>query len=124
MQFVGINYKWAGDDPIDGFDCAGFIQELLASVGSDMPGDQTAQNLFDLYFKNMALPKAGALCFYGASRSQVTHVAFMIDNKRIIEAGGGGSKTTDNKAAARDNAFIRIRPYDRRKDLILIAMPD
>lgn len=125
MQFVGLPYRWGGDDSIDGFDCSGFVQELLASVGMDPPGDQTAQSLHN-HFESRGEYNAhgcGALAFYGKSVTQITHVAMMIDRYRIIEAGGGGSATTSKDAAAAQNAYIRIRLLNNRNDLVALIRP-
>jgi len=125
MKFVGIPYKWGGDNPIDGFDCSGFMQELLQSVGIDPPGDQTA-NVLHRYFSAQGTvvqnPQAGALVFYG-TLTKMTHIAMCIDSFRIIEAGGGGSNTLTWEDAAKQAAYIRIRPIRRRKDLQAIIMP-
>ena len=32
-HLLGTPYRWGGDDPILGFDCSGFIVEILKSVG-------------------------------------------------------------------------------------------
>jgi cell wall-associated NlpC family hydrolase len=122
MQFVGTPYKWGGSTH-DGIDCSGLVQELLMSVGMDPAGDQTAQVLYD-YFKASPIERGpGALVFYGKGPDSVSHVAMMIDEVRIIEAGGGGSQTLSRADAERDNAFVRVRPYNRRKDLVGIHMP-
>ena len=47
LSFTKIPYRWAGDDPMAGFDCSGYLQEVLASVGMDPRGDQTSQALHD-----------------------------------------------------------------------------
>ena len=126
MSFVGLPYKWGGDDTIEGMDCSGFVQELLASVGFDPPGDQTADALYR-YFKvpdrsHKGSPIKGALAFYGSS-TRITHVAMCIDSYRVIEAAGGGSRTLTTSDAARDNAYVRVRPYDYRKDLVAVYFP-
>jgi len=125
LQFVGLQYKWAGDDTILGYDCSGFIQELLASVGVDPPGDQTAQLLFDFFSVNGTWNscRCGALAFYGRSTVKVSHVAMLLDPYRVIEAGGGGSKTHTKADAARDNAYIRVRPLDARSDRLAVIRP-
>ena len=124
-SFLGKPYIWGGDDPILGFDCSGLVQELLASVGMDPPGDQTAHNLY-MHFINephTSKAKAGSLAFFGP-RPKVTHVGFMIDKWRMVEAGGGGSRTKTVADAAAQNAYIRIRPIHRRTDLIAIIHPN
>jgi len=125
-HFIGVPYKWGGSTH-DGIDCSGLVQEILMSVGLDPDGDQSAQALYDA-FANKSLRSLargpGALCFYGKDNHSITHVAFMIDEYRIIEAGGGGHLTLNRQDAERDNAFVRVRLYNRRKDLVEIVMPE
>lgn len=124
LTYLHIPYIWGGDDPIRGMDCSGLVQELLAMVGLDPKGDQTAQALFD-HFKSRSSQdqSVGSLVFYGASTSKITHVAMMLDATTIIEAGGGGSKTATEADAIRQNAFIRLRPFNRRGDVVAILRP-
>lgn len=126
MSFIGLPYRWSGDDSIDGFDCSGFVQEVLSSVGMDPRGDQTAQGLYD-YFKSSdgqrGVLSRGSLCFFGSSETRISHIAIAIDSWRIIEAGGGGSNTVSRAAAAKHNAFIRIRPINSRSNLIESIFP-
>jgi cell wall-associated NlpC family hydrolase len=129
MQFVGVPYRWGGDDPMQGFDCSGLAQELLASVGEDPPGDQTAHTLYRHFKKHGRdwndgqRPQAGCLAFYG-SEYKVTHVAMCIDDYRMIEAGGGGSNTTSVMLASSHNAYVRIRPINSRSDLVSVIRPN
>lgn len=125
MSFIGVPYKWGGENPISGFDCSGLVQEILRSVGLDPPGDQTAQMLYMHFLKDSYDAKdAGALAFYGESLRKITHIAMMIDPLRIIEAGGGGSKTKTKEDADLANAFVRIRPLNHRSDLLAVLMPN
>ncbi len=118
---VGLPYIWGGDDPIIGFDCSGLVQELLAAVGAAPLMDHTADALFRLNWPKCE-PKLGAVAFYGSS-SKVSHVALCLDEETIIEAGGGGSKTLTPQDAARQNAYIRLRPLKRRNDLVSCHWP-
>lgn len=125
LQFIGRPYRWGGDDPMAGFDCSGFVQELLASVGEDPPGDQTAQSLYG-HFNSLPhdkIPRAGTLLFFGSSLQSISHVAMAIDGFRMIEAGGGGSKTVNEAEAIRQNAYIRVRAISNRKDLVAAIRP-
>lgn len=124
-SFVGRPYRWGGDDPMAGFDCSGLAQEILSSVGFDPPGDQTAHMLWKHLAENGAKEKAtaGALVFFG-KKERVTHVGFMIDSWRMVEAGGGGSRTKTLDDAIKQNAYIRIRPIAARKDLVATLLPE
>lgn len=127
MQFVGLPYIWGGDDSIVGFDCSGLAQEILSAFGAHpRPGvDLTAQGLYDSLSSSGQYNSSsvGALAFYGKDYKKITHVAIIIGPGLIIEAGGGGSTTTDKEAAARANAYVRIRPLKRRSDLIACILP-
>jgi len=126
-SFVGTPYIWGGDDSIKGYDCSGVVQEILASAGQDPPGDQTSQGLYDYYETNgrygMHGPEfAGALVFYGKNSKNITHVAFAIDQYRMIEAGGGGKHVKTVEDAIKYNAFIRMRLI-REKNRVAIIKP-
>lgn len=125
MRFVGLPYIWGGDDPIRGFDCSGLAQEILAAFGADPSGDQTAQGLFNYFIVQgpFVNPQIGALAFYGQGRSRITHVAVCLDEHTVIEAGGGGSKTTSESEAAKQNAYVRLRPVKHRKDFVGCVLP-
>jgi cell wall-associated NlpC family hydrolase len=124
MCFIGKPYIWGGDDPILGFDCSGLVQEILASVGADPRGDQTANGLYR-HFRGRRVSQitAGDIAFFG-SESRVKHVGFMIDQYRMVEAGGGGSKTLTVHDAQSDNAYIRVRPISNRRDFLAACRPN
>lgn len=126
LSFLLKPYRWAGDD-FSGIDCSGLVQEILMAAGIDPVGDQTAQTLFNYFMdpKNgkTGEPQLGALAFYGESHMKITHVAFCMSSFLMIEAGGGGSKVNTVQDAIATNAFVRIRPILRRKDLIACILP-
>jgi len=122
MSFLTLPYRWGGDDPMTGFDCSGFVLEILKSQGMwPNKEDATSQTLFK-YFIQLGhqaftrTPEFGSILFFGKSPDQVTHTAFALNPFQMVEAGGGGSTTVNLKAAEEQNAFIRIRPI--RSDLI------
>lgn len=124
LQFVGTPYKWGGDD-FSGFDCSGFVIEILQAAGKFPHGrDTTSQGLF-LYYRNKGcqmwpMPKYGRLAFYGKDINHIIHVAFILDSNYVIEAGGGNRNTKTVDDAITDNAYVRVRPFDYRRDLCAI----
>jgi hypothetical protein len=63
-----------------------------------------------------------ALAF--ATVTAIAGPSIMLDETLCIEAGGGGSKTNSAEDAALQNAYIRVRPHDKRKDLVAILSPN
>lgn len=127
MQFVGIPYRWGGDDPIDGYDCSGLVQDILYSAGEDPPYDQTAQGLYDWFsekgrarFNTWGL---GSLAFFGSSAKKITHIAFCLDEYRMLEAGRGGRRTKTKQDAVDQNAFVMVSLIRRRGDLVNMLKP-
>lgn len=127
MQFIGKPYVFGAEGPA-GFDCSGFVQEILKSQGMDIQGDQNAQMYFD-YFKDpangvKAANTLGTLVFFGKSETEISHVAILLNSLLMIEAGGGDSTTTSAIEAEKRHAFVRVRPLLARRDAIAFIRPN
>jgi len=114
----GTPYLWAGDDPMAGYDCSGFAIELLKSVGIlPRDGDWTAGGLW-VYFENrvVATPYQGCLAFWHKKDHphSIVHIEFCLNSVLSIGASGGGSVTTSEADAIRQNAYVKIRPMKSR----------
>jgi len=119
-SFLGTPYKWGGSSPLEGFDCSGFVGEVLKAAGViGYRDDFSAQGLFNfLRKKGIESKEKGAIAFFGKDIASVIHVAIHIDEERIIEAGGGSSEVTSLEKAIERNAFVKIRPLLYRKDYL------
>lgn len=122
-EFLKTPYRWGGGD-FTHYDCSGYVQEVLQSVNFDIPGDQTAQTLHD-HLKETWVPKIerGSVLFFGKSLTSISHTALALDDLHMIEAGGGNQWTRTDEDAKKANAFVRVRPIARRKDLLLGLYP-
>lgn len=117
-NFIGLPYKWAGDDPMEGFDCSGLCIEMLKAVGLiNDKMDMSAKGL-QIHYKNFSVdyPLTGCLVFFG--RDKPTHVGVCLTDRLMIESGGGDRNVVNMNDASRKNAYIRIRPINRRKDIL------
>jgi cell wall-associated NlpC family hydrolase len=124
MRFIGVPYKWGGENPISGMDCSGLVSECLNSFGI-IPGRHTAQSIYeslDLRSTHNSY-KPGAIVFFGDSLTDITHVAILVSPWLVIEAGGGDHKTLTKEDADLANAFVRIRPLRSRKGLVACLFP-
>jgi len=120
ISMLNIPYIWGGNHPLEGFDCSGFVQYVLQSVGVDPKFDQTAQDLYYRLLENgwEERKDRGSVLFFGESTKEITHTAIMIDKdySLMIESGGGNINTKTFEMAKKRGACVRIRPV--RKDLI------
>jgi cell wall-associated NlpC family hydrolase len=125
LHHIGTPYKWGGSNPVEGFDCSGFVQWLLKSVGINPPADQTAQALYDHFVKTGSenSDQPGTLVFFGKSVNEITHVAMLLDAYRYIEAGGGGKLTLTREDAAACSACVRVRHVSSHQDIVAKVRP-
>lgn len=117
-SFLNVPYRWGGDDPLDGVDCSGLVNEGLKATGLiPREGDFTADQLLNVLFRTRPRYRLttelvpGMLVFFGEPK--VVHVeivwAVFADRVLTIGASGGGSATVDRALAARQNAYVKIR---------------
>lgn len=129
FSFTHTPYRWGGNTSLTGIDCSGFVCEVLRAGGVlKNKEDLNAQALYDRFSKaNFGIiciqGHPGCLCFYGKSTTEITHVAFCLTPTRVIEAGGGDSKTTTLDDAKARGAMVRVRRIDYRGDLVAIVRP-
>lgn len=127
MRLVGTPYIWGGSNPVAGLDCSGFVIELLQSVGVFPSGmDASAAKLAE-YFSKFPVegPSFGHLVFFGslAPVQSITHVGFCLNDKLMLEAGGGDHTCTTKDIAAIKGAFVKMRPIAHRKDIVCYRRP-
>ena len=121
-------YIYGGQGPL-GIDCSGLIIEGFRAIGLiGAKADFNAQGLHD-YFSALHLGMSiregelGALAFFGRKKSEIVHVGFCLNDKLMIEAGGGDKTVTDLETAKTKNAFVRMRPLNSKRDLVAIILP-
>jgi cell wall-associated NlpC family hydrolase len=125
-SFHGLPYKWGGDDPMRGFDCSGFVVEILKSVGVIGRGtDYTANGLYGLFKdKGFSIAEEGMLVFWHSnSTGKIIHVEYCLDKFLAIGASGGGGSTITMQDAIEQNAYIKVRPFRSRKNIAGILDP-
>ncbi len=133
FSHLGRWYTWGGDDP-SGFDCSGFVLEVLKSVGVvDRKVDLNADALYHRFVHDQspvnpetARLEPGMLVFWQKNQRMVhVELVYAVDEVSghvfTIGASGGGSSTLTITDAIKQNAFIKIRPL--REDWFGAADP-
>ena len=115
-------YRWGGDaaytekgDPL-GYDCSGFVIDVLQALDILPKGDWTAHQL-SAKFRATLSPEPGDLVFYGTEK-KILHVMMCLGGKDCIGATGGGSATTTFEAARARGARVKVVKIDYRKDCV------
>lgn len=125
MTLNGVPYLWGGKNPLTGLDCSGCVNVILSSIGLDIPGVESAEQLFR-YWVNRAKvcdPQLGALIFFGNGQ-KIHHVAFGLDAFRMLEAAHGDRVCTTKSASALKGAYVKVSPVGRLLDRFLCLLPD
>jgi cell wall-associated NlpC family hydrolase len=112
-RWLGIPYRWGGDDPMAGFDCSGLVVECLQSVGLiGSREDYSAQGLwYKLKDKQVTTPEEGCLVFWENTDGKIIHVEICISERLAIGAKGGGRQIKSTEDAIIHNAYIKVRPF-------------
>jgi cell wall-associated NlpC family hydrolase len=111
-RFVGIPYRWGGENVVDGMDCSGFVRAVYNLCGINIP--RTSGEQFKVGEKvdreNLA---DGDLVFFGSSADKINHVGIYVGGGRFVHAPRRGDEikisTIDEKYFA--GRFIGAKRY-------------
>ena len=113
-DLLGLPYLWGGRTPL-GFDCSGFVQQVMAEQGVRLPRDAEDQYRAVQALGPSARPTTGDLVFFGPRRGRVTHVGLVLGEGRFVHAQGrvkigsldAGTALYDNELSVLKRAFGR-----------------
>ena len=121
LECLRVPYIWAGNDPLTGVDCSGFVQYVLKKLDLLENKDHTAQEIYNsLLFKLISSSQVEGDCvlFFGPDFENIRHVAISVDNEWMVEAAHGGPAVTDFGAAVAKGAKVEFNKINRRSDLV------
>ena len=84
---LGIPYLWGGRTSM-GFDCSGFVQQLLAARGRLVPRDAHDQFRATRRLRRADRGRRGDLIFFGPRGGRMTHVAIQLSPSEFAHARG------------------------------------
>jgi hypothetical protein len=85
QQFLGVPYRWAGADPITGFDCSGLALYVYAQLGVALVHYTGSQFLSGTPVPEEAL-RPGDLVFFDAAPQGPQHEGIYIGGGRFVQA--------------------------------------
>ena len=84
-SFLGVSYRWSGDDSLKGFDSSGFVRGTLRANGYSFPRSIDLQlNSVDHISKDELEP--ADLVFFSNSLGQAMHVGLYMGDGQFIHA--------------------------------------
>lgn len=103
-RFVGIPYRWGGDNVVEGMDCSGFVRAVYNLCGVSIP--RTSREQFktgESITRNSLLD--GDLVFFGSSDENINHVGIYVGNGKFVHAPRRGEEI--RITAINDNYFVK-----------------
>jgi cell wall-associated NlpC family hydrolase len=111
-RFVGIPYRWGGENVVDGMDCSGFVRAVYNLCGLSIP--RTSR---DQYKAGGPVAKDslqdGDLVFFGSSETTINHVGIYVGNGKFVHAPRRGEdiRVTSVDESYFEKRFIGARRY-------------
>ena len=85
-RFIGVPYRWGGEDRKNGFDCSGLTMVSYRLNGLNLPRNSRAQFKTGRYVAKKNLEKGDLVFFATKGGKRVTHVGMYIGNGKFIHA--------------------------------------
>lgn len=104
-RFVGIPYRWGGDNVVEGMDCSGFVRAVYNLCGISIPRTSADQFKAGEGVSRDNL-KDGDLVFFGSSADKINHVGIYVGNGRFVHAPRRGDEI---KVSALDDKYFSGR---------------
>jgi len=111
-RFVGIPYRWGGNNVVEGMDCSGFVRAVYNLCGLSIP--RTSRDQFkagDLVTKDDLLD--GDLVFFGSSADKINHVGIYVGGGKFVHAPSRGEeiRVTSVNESYFEKRFVGARRY-------------
>ncbi|NOY13061.1 MAG: C40 family peptidase [Deltaproteobacteria bacterium] len=85
-QFLGVPYRWGGEDRRNGFDCSGLTMVSYRLNGLNLPRNSRMQFKVGHYVAKRNLQKGDLVFFATKGGTRVTHVGIYIGGGKFIHA--------------------------------------
>jgi len=90
LSYLGIRYRWGGDDPRDGFDCSGLVAYAARhSLGLKLPRSAADIAQLGAPVARSEL-QAGDLVFFNTLGRRYSHVGIYVGDERFVHAPSTG----------------------------------
>lgn len=111
-RFVGIPYKWGGDNVVEGMDCSGFVRAVYNLCGLSIPRTSRDQFKTGTMISRSDL-QDGDLVFFGSSAADINHVGIYVGGGNFVHAPRRGDeiRVTAVSESYFEKRFVGARRY-------------
>ncbi len=125
MGFLGVRYKYGGNDAEEGLDCSGFVRAVYEqTLGMVLPRRAAEQANATQTISRSEL-KPGDLVFFNTMRSAFSHVGIYIGDNKFIHAPRTGARVRIEDM--RENYWVQrfngARRVDANASSIALPLP-
>ena len=107
--YLGVPYKWGGTDPSVGFDCSGFVQQVYADLGIDLPrvsADQARAG--EAVDGGLDAAQPGDLVFWRGGDSRPNHIGIYAGEGTMLVAPSSGDVVRYQEITRTPDAVRRV----------------
>lgn len=80
-EYIGVRYRYGGNNPREGFDCSGFACFVFREVGVQLPRVSADMSKVGRYVGKNELRKGDLVFFATGSSRRINHVGIVIETK-------------------------------------------
>jgi cell wall-associated NlpC family hydrolase len=86
MQYLGVRYRWGGNNPRTGIDCSGFVKLVYEQLGVRLPRRAREQALKGIPITRIEQLQPGDLLFFAVKRQHIDHTGIYIGDGYFIHS--------------------------------------
>ncbi len=108
-QYLGVPYKWGGTSASTGFDCSGFVQQVYADLGVDLPRVSADQSRAGREVPGgMAAAQPGDLVYWNGDGDRPNHIGIYAGEGRMLVAPSSGDVVRYQEISRTPDAVRRV----------------
>ena len=86
LSWLGVRYRFGGQDEKRGFDCAGFVRRVFSTMTVDLPRTAAAQYRQGCIVERDELQPGDLVFFRNTYKRGISHVGIYIGNGEFVHA--------------------------------------
>ncbi len=105
-KYIGVPYKWGGNDPSTGLDCSALVQRAMKDLGVDVPRVVAQQRHLGTEVPSLDQARPGDLIVMGGSR----HIGVYVGDGKMLHAPKAGDRVRIGEVYEKPTSIRRVLP--------------